>query len=57
MPHDARNVVQQPFPDERHDHDACRSEALAQVVAACAERGLRLTPGVDLVESYASEGL
>ena len=44
MTHDGRNDVLRPFPDQRHDHDACRSEALAQVVAACAERGLRLTP-------------
>lgn len=28
----------------RHDHHGCRAEALASVEAACAERGLRLTP-------------
>jgi Fur family zinc uptake transcriptional regulator len=29
---------------ERHDHAACREAALAGARAACAERGLRLTP-------------
>jgi Fur family transcriptional regulator, zinc uptake regulator len=28
-----------------HDHAACRGRALAAVTAACAARGLRLTPG------------
>ncbi len=31
-------------PFERHDHAACRDNALAQAEAICAERGLRLTP-------------
>jgi Fur family zinc uptake transcriptional regulator len=31
------------FPDQRHDHNACRDQALSQAERHCRKRGLRLT--------------
>lgn len=31
------------FPDQRHDHSVCRSQALAQAEEFCRQQGLRLT--------------
>lgn len=32
-----------PFPDRRHDHAACREQALQQAEAYCRQQGVRLT--------------
>lgn len=37
-------MMSQPIAFRHHDHEGCRASAIAAVEAACAERGLRLTP-------------